>query len=92
MLAVFPLTVLSAMVNVPPLKIPPPSPALLPLIVQLFTVTLALFSLSIPPPVVPAWPFLIRLLQDPDVRAGDLELAVRSGTPGLPCCRRPLAR
>ena len=59
MLAEFPLTVLLAMVNVPPLKIPPPSPALLPLTVQLLIVTIELFSLSMPPPVVPAWLFLI---------------------------------
>ena len=59
MLAEFPLTVLLAIVSVPPLKTPPPSPAVLPLRVQLLIVKIALFSLSMPPPVVPAWAFLI---------------------------------
>jgi hypothetical protein len=48
-----------ATVSIPPLNVPPPRPATFPLMVQFATVSVALFSLSMPPPVVPAWPFLI---------------------------------
>ncbi|PYJ28101.1 MAG: hypothetical protein DMF24_11165 [Verrucomicrobia bacterium] len=57
--AELPLTVVLPMVSGPPLNMPPPRPAVLPLIMQLVITKVSLFSLSMPPPALPAWPFLI---------------------------------